>query len=141
MRTSRAMRVLLLCEDGLALNGTPREGRSGADLLADQAADLAAVRGALRLAHHVAYDLADRAPAAGPDGLDRVRVRVDRRADDPLELVAVAHGAEALRLDDAGRVASLGDERVEHGAGRGGRDLLERDHPDERRERLGRDLR
>src|SRR5829696_55232 len=132
MRTSRAIgRSSFTCEDGVAVNGTPRGARSGADLLPDQPRDLAAVRGALRLAHDVTDDLADRAAAARPDGLDRVRVGVDRRLDDLGQLIAVAHGAEALGLDDRGRRAAVRDEPVEHGARRGGRDLLLTDHPDE----------
>src|SRR5262245_62814987 len=99
MRTSRAMRAPLV--RGLrGFSVTPGRAWSGADLLTDQAADLAAVRGALRLAHHVADDLADRRPAARLDRLHSIRIGLDRRLHDLGELVAVAHRGEALGLDD-----------------------------------------
>ena len=63
------------------------------------------------------------------------------RFDDRLELAGVRHLRQALALDDLGRVATLGDQGGEHLARGAGRHLLGLDHPDERREGLGRDLR
>src|SRR3954463_10431270 len=82
--------------------------RLHAELLARNSADLAAVRPALGLAHHVADDRPDRLLLAGADLLGGVGVGVDRRLDEPLELVAVAHRPQALGLDDRGRLAALG---------------------------------
>src|SRR5918994_3341621 len=81
-----------------------RRGRtpsgSGPELLADQAADLAAVRPALGLAHHEAEDRAHRLVVAAADLLRGALVRGDRGRHDAGELVAALHRREALSLGD-----------------------------------------
>src|SRR3954471_11506203 len=91
---------------------TPRQTAS-ADLLADQAVDLTAVRAALRLAHPEADDRAERLALAALVLLDGLRVRLERAVDDVAELVAAGH-AEAARLDHRGGIAAVGGQHVEH---------------------------
>src|SRR3954452_16258205 len=87
---------------------------SDAELLAQQAVDLAAVGAALGLAHDRADERADRLRVAAAHALGDVGVRLDHARDDGGELVAVAHRAEALALDDLLGVAAGLDEAVEH---------------------------
>src|SRR3954469_16454474 len=82
---------------------------SGAELLPDQAVDLAAVGPALGLPHHGADDGADRLTVAGADLLGSLGVGLDRGGDDRLELTAVGDLGEALALDDRSRVTTLRD--------------------------------
>src|SRR4051794_8998848 len=74
-----------------------------AELLADQAVHLAAVRAALRLAHHEADDRPDRLALAPLVLLDGLRVRLEGPVDDLAELVATRYGQAAL-LDHGGRL-------------------------------------
>src|SRR5205807_8427472 len=76
---------------------------SDPELLADQAVHLATVGAALRLAHHLPDDRADRLAVARPHALRRVGVRGDRGRDDRSELLAVADRAKALGLHDRDR--------------------------------------
>ena len=85
-------------------------------------------------------DRADRLRVAAAHALGDVRVGGDR-GDHPGQLVAVAHRAEALALDDRGRLAALGDQAVEHLARGPGVDRAGLHEADERRDAAGRDAR
>src|SRR4051812_49733232 len=87
--------------------------RSYAQLLPDQAVHLAAVRAALRLAHHEADDGADGLALATAQLLDRLRVGLERPLHDRLELVRAREPERAL-LDDRLGVAAVRGEHVEH---------------------------
>ena len=109
------------------------------ELLAHDARDLGAVGAPLRLAHDVADDRADRLHVAGLDLLGGVGVGGERGLDDRVQrVVAAGHRAEALGLDDRGRVAAVGDEPVEHELGVADRHGLRRDERDELGQRVGR---
>ena len=96
-------------------NGTPprRSPRRGSDaeLLADQAVDLAAVGAALGLAHDRADERA-RSPWRCRRGCARRRpgCRRSPAATMPASSSPPPIAAEALALDDRGRVAALGDQ-------------------------------
>src|SRR5689334_14775493 len=76
--------------------------RLEAELLADQAGDLAAVRAALRRAHDDADDRADGPPLPRLDLLGGVRLRGDRPLDDLGELLPATPGLEAEPLRHIG---------------------------------------
>ena len=90
----------------------------------------------LRLAHDVADDHADRLHVAARGASRRVGVRVERGLRRPASSSSPPPIApQALGLDDRRGVAAVGHERVEDLLGRALRDLLARDHADQRGQR------
>src|SRR3954454_15890406 len=80
---------------------------SEAELVAHEAGDLAAVGAPARLAHDVADDDPDRLHVARAQALGDVGGGVEGGLDRRVERVLAADGAQALGLDDGGRVAAL----------------------------------
>src|SRR4051794_22149141 len=81
-----------------------RDSTSDAELLAQQAVDLGAVRTPLGLAHDRADEGADRLRVAPAHALGDLGVGVDDAGHDGGELVGVPHRAEPLALDQLLRV-------------------------------------
>src|SRR4051794_26449024 len=108
MRMRRAMTQWYACV------AAPGNDASDAELRAQQAIDLAAVGATLRLPHHRPDERADRLRVAAAHAVGDVRVLLDHARDDRGELVAIAHGAQALALYDVRGIAAGGDEVVEH---------------------------
>src|SRR5215211_2471122 len=74
----------------------PKPSMAGAEALADQLGDGAAVGAALGLLHHRADDPADRLLVARADLLRGLRFRLDRAIDDRLELARIGDLREPL---------------------------------------------
>src|SRR3989440_8683455 len=111
MRTSRDIWALLPLTR--ATNGTPVALH--AELLADQAGDLAPVRTALGLPHDGADQRADRLRVAAAHLVGRVGVRLDRARDDLGQLAVLSSDRrQVLGFDDRRGVAPLGHETGEH---------------------------
>src|SRR3954447_26143034 len=105
----------------MAPSSTTRGCALDAELLADEPVDLAAVGAAAGLLHDRADERAHRLGVAALDALDDVRVVLDHLRDDAGELAVVLQRSQALAVDDLGRVATLGDELLDHGARVAGR--------------------
>src|SRR5215211_813783 len=82
-----------------------------AQLLADEASDLATVRPPLGFAHHEADQWPNGLHIPVAHLLRRVRLGLKRPVDDLLELARVLHLPEPLALDDLRWVSPLGDQR------------------------------
>ena len=112
--------------------------RVESELIPDQARDLAAVRAALCLAHHVADERADRLGVAGAYLLRRLGVGCERRRDDLRESrVRCVERSEPLALDDRRRVATFGNERLRTSRAASRLTCLGRDQLDEPGEARG----